>query len=83
MLDHVRLQRDKTQVAKEIEETARSSDGEKARRESSAKVDQIRKDVLTVTMKVGQQIGTLTTSLEQVEKEVGEIKKKGMRPSKC
>lgn len=48
---------------------------EKAKRENSAVVKELRKDVLTATMKAGEQIGAVAASLEQAEKLVGKLKK--------
>lgn len=43
---------------------------EQAKRENSAMVGQLKKNVLTVTMKTEEQTGTLTASLEQVQREI-------------
>lgn len=44
-------------------------------RKNSAVVEQLKKRVLSVTMKAGKQIGTLTASLEQVQKKDDALKK--------
>lgn len=43
---------------------------------NSAVGEQLKKDVLTVTMKAGELIDTRTTSLEQAQKEVDALKKR-------
>lgn len=63
-------------MSNEIKETAQLMAAEPARRENSAVVDKLKKDVLTVTRKAREQIGTLTVSLEQAPKEVDVLKKK-------
>lgn len=48
---------------------------DKAEREHSPVVEQLKKDVASVKMKASEQNGTLTASLEQDKKEVVELKK--------
>lgn len=59
----------------EKEEATRPLPAERAKREISAAVEQLTKDVSAVTMKVGEQVGALMASLEQDVKEVGGLKK--------
>lgn len=71
LLNSVRLQRDMKRAVKEKDGTVRLLAPGHAMFESSAMEEQLRKGVFTVTIKAGEQIGTLTASLEQVQKEAG------------
>lgn len=82
-MDNVCFQRDMKKVVKEKDEFARLSPAEKAQRENSAVVKQLKKVVLIVLMEAGEQIGTLTASLEKAVKEIFELKKKGVWPFEC
>lgn len=60
---------------KDMEESVRLMAAEKAKQESIAEGKHSKKNALTVTMDTVRRICTLATSLEQVKKEVGELKK--------
>lgn len=63
-MDNARLQRDKKKGVKEKEEFARLFAAKTAKRKNSVVLEQLKKNVLTVTMKVSEQIGTLVASLK-------------------
>lgn len=74
LLNNARLPRNMQRVMKEKVEAARLVTLEQGKRENSAVMEQLKKDVMTVTMKAGKQIGALTASLEQVLKKVDVLK---------
>lgn len=68
LVGHVRLQKVRNKVGKKKNEIARLLAVEKAIQENSAVVEGLKKDVLTFTMKVCEQIGIPTVSLKQAKK---------------
>lgn len=76
LLENSRLQRDLKKMGKEKEENAQLWTAEQAKWENRAIAEEVKPDVVTVTMKAGEQIGTLTPSLEQSQKGVDALKKK-------
>lgn len=75
LIDNVRLQRDKKKVVKEKETFPRLLAAENDKEEGSAVWEQVRKEILTVTMKLSEQIGVLAASLEVAKKVVFELRK--------
>lgn len=71
LLDSVRLQPSMKKMVKEKKETALLFAVEKAMRENRVVMEQLKKDVLTVALKVRKQIGTLAASLKQAQTERG------------
>lgn len=62
-------------VVKKRKKIVRLLTAEKAKQKCSAVVQQIKKNILTVTMKAGKQTGTLEVTLEEAKKEVDEANK--------
>lgn len=69
------LQRGRRNVVTGKVEIARLMAADRSELDDSAVLEQLKKDVLTITMKGIEQIGTPSASLEQSKKEVGELKK--------
>lgn len=74
LLDTVWLQREMRMTDYEKKENARLLPAKKTKRQNSAVVKQLEKNVLTATMKAVKQIGILAVSIEQAEKGVGELR---------
>lgn len=62
LLDNGRLQRDMKRMVQKMEVVARLLNLEQAKQDDSAAVGQLKKDILTVALKVREQAGTLTAS---------------------
>lgn len=73
LLENVRLHRNMKKIGTEKEEIARLLAMKKAKRKNSAAAELLQKDLLTLTMKAGKQIGALVALLEQARMEFGEL----------
>lgn len=81
LVDKIRLQRAKKKAGKEKEGVAGLLAAGRAKRENIAVDEQLKKDALTVTMKVGEQDNVLAVSLEPAVENFEGLKKEGEAPS--
>lgn len=76
LLNNIYLKKDVKEMVEKKEGTARLLTVEPIKRKNTDVLGQLKKDVLTVTMKAREQTGTLTASLKQSQREADALRKK-------